>query len=117
MSIGSAIAATLGGAIIIGATVAGMAAIGVFGAEYNFRLTEHYQPKYEQVRRETFESSQAYNEGVQRDIANLRLDWLGASGGQKDAIRSLALERINGLPSSTRTPQIEAFRSELESSN
>ncbi len=117
MSIAGAVGATVGVVIIGAASIAGLAALGVFGAEYSFRLNQHYLPKYEQVRRETFEQSQAYNEGMRRDIENLRIDWLGATGGQKDAIRALALTRIAGLPDAAVTGPILSFRNELTESS
>jgi len=34
----------------------------------DFGLFKTFAPKYEQVRRDTFEQSQAYNEGMRRDL-------------------------------------------------
>lgn len=102
---GLAIAAALGGGVVL--------------AEFGYRMTAHYAPKYEQVRRDTFEQSQAYVEGQRRDIANLSLDWHDpkTSPEQKAAIRSLALQRIGGLPEHVITSDIAAFRAELQGSN
>ena len=99
------------GAAVVG--LAGVCAVGfglnVFGlASFGF-----FAPKYEQVRRSTFEQSQAYVEGQRRDIQNLRMDWLEAVGDRKAAIRSVALQRISGLPQSAITPEVAQFRAEL----
>ena len=98
-------------AAVLGLTVACAIgfALNVFGlASFGF-----FAPKYEHVRRTTFEQSQAYVEGQRRDIQNLRMDWLEATGDRKAAIRSVALQRINGLPEAAITPEVERFRAEL----
>jgi hypothetical protein len=105
---------TLPRAIFAGAIgLAALCAIG-FGLNY-FGYTQFafFMPKYEQVRRNTFEQSQAYVEGQRRDIQNLRLEWIDATPEKKAAIRSIALQRINGLPESAMSPEIEAFRNQL----
>jgi len=76
-----------------------------------------FAPKYEQVRRTTFEQSQAYVEGQRRDIQNLRMDWLDATGDRKAAIRSVALQRIAGLPEAAMSPEVIQFRAELTGPN
>jgi hypothetical protein len=102
--------------------LAGVGALVLFvgvivgGNELGFRLFQHYAPATEQVRRTTFEQSQAYVEGQRRDIANLRMDWLGAKGDQKAAIASVALQRIAGMPEELVTGDVLAFRNELQGS-
>lgn len=101
--------ALLAGAISLGALCAVGFGLNYFGwAQFAF-----FNPKYEQVRRMTFEQSQAYVEGQRRDIQNLRIDWLGATGDQKAAIRSVALQRIAGLPESAMSGEVIQFRNEL----
>ena len=117
MSFVSSVAAAISVAVVGGGALIGCAALGVFGTEFNFRMTEHYSPKYEQVRRTTFEQSQAYQEGARRDIENLKLDWVDASPEKKATIRALALERINSLPEGALTSSIVSFRNELMGQN
>jgi hypothetical protein len=103
------------GALICG--LIGLCAI-VFGLNYfGYALFGFFLPKYEQVRRNTFEQSQAYVEGQRRDIQNLRLEWLDATGDRKAAIRSVALQRIAGLPESAMSPEVRSFRNELMGDN
>ena len=99
------------GAAAVG--LAGVCAIGFGLNAFGLASFGFFAPKYEQVRRTTFEQSQAYVEGQRRDIQNLRMDWLEATGDRKAAIRSVALQRINGLPSAAMTPEVERFRAEL----
>jgi len=62
-----------------------------------------YAPKYEQVRYNTFKESQAYNDGMLRDLQNLRMEYIKSNDEQKAALRAIALQRfsvyeINRLP-------------------
>jgi len=62
-----------------------------------------YAPKYEQVRYNTFKESQAYNDGMLRDLQNLRMEYIKSNDEQKAALKAIALQRfsvyeINRLP-------------------
>ncbi len=70
--------------------------LNLFGlAQYSF-----FAPRIEQVRRNVFEQSQAYNEGMQRDMEEFMLDYMAptAAPGQKAAICAVARHRIEGYP-------------------
>lgn len=54
-----------------------------------------YAPRYEQVRYNTFKESQAYNDGMLRDLQNLRMDYLKADKEQKAALRAITLHRFS----------------------
>ncbi len=100
-----------------------VAAASVVGASWivagnGLAISRYVMPRYEQVRRATFEESQTYVEGQRRDIANLRMEWLAAkTPEQKDDIRAVALDRIAGLPEAALSPDIIAFRNELQRSH
>jgi len=51
-------------------------------------------PMREEVRRDTFESSRAFNEGVIRDLANYRQQWLDAEESDRPAIESTVRHRF-----------------------
>jgi len=73
-----------------------------------------YAPKYEQVRYDTFKQSQAYNDGMIRDLQELKRDYIAANDEQKGALKALTLHRfevydINRLP-----PDLRSFYYTLE---
>jgi len=89
-------------------------ATGVGITEFGYRMRQHYGPLNEEVRRDTFEQSRAFNEGTQRDIENLRLEWMKATPEQKIGIRAIALHRIYGLPDRAKTADIIEFQRNME---
>jgi hypothetical protein len=84
-------------AAILGLLV--VAAVAIFFQGLDFGLFKTFAPKYEQVRRDTFEQSQAYNEGMRRDLENLRDQYLAASDpASKAALRATFIHRAEGYP-------------------
>ena len=63
--------------------------------ELGYQLDKHYSPLQEQVRANTFAQSQTFNEGMIRDLQNLRLQYMqaGETADQKVAIRDTVRQR------------------------
>lgn len=58
-----------------------------------------FAPKYEQVRRNTFEQSQSYNEGMRRDLESIRDQYLTTTDPTaKAALRATFIHRAEGYP-------------------
>ena len=63
----------------------------------DFFLYAVFAPKYEQVRRNTFEQSRAFNEGMAQELQRMWLDYQHAADpSEKSAIRSLVTHRVAG---------------------
>jgi hypothetical protein len=56
-------------------------------------LTSYFSPKYEQVRRETFEQSKAYNQGVIQELQNMQFQYAQAEPEHRAALASIILRR------------------------
>jgi hypothetical protein len=84
-------------AVIGGIIVFALLAVG--GTELGYRLDQHYQPREEQVRHDTFENSATKIDGDNRDMANMRLQYMSPNltQEQKDAIRDTFQERYCSL--------------------
>lgn len=83
------------GAVILGVIVFVVAVVGL--TEFSYRLDKHYSPLQEQVRANTFAQSQTFNEGMIRDLQNLRQQYLatGETADQKVAIRDTVRQRYS----------------------
>jgi hypothetical protein len=59
----------------------------------DFFLAKVFAPRMEAVRRETFEQSKAYNQGMIQELQNMQFEYLQAKPDQKQALASLILHR------------------------
>jgi hypothetical protein len=59
----------------------------------DFFLYKAFAPKYEQVRRETFEESKAFNQGMIQELQNMQFEYVKAAPEHKAALASIILHR------------------------
>ena len=85
-------------------------ALAVFGLNLlglaNFGF---FAPKTEQVRYNTFKESQSYNDGMVRDLENLRMQYINATADQKTALRSIIAHRFSVYPIEKMPPDLQSF--------
>lgn len=97
-------------------TLLGLVALIVltfFFQSLDFGLFRTFAPKYEQVRRDTFEQSQAYNEGMRRDLEEIRNQYLAAGDpAAKASLRATFIHRAEGYPNQL-PPDLAAFYSSI----
>ena len=79
----------------------------------DFMLLQFFSPKYEQVRRDTFEQSKAYRQGMVQELENMRFQYLQSSEDQRSALASIIRHRAADVDRSTLTPELRAFLSSL----
>ncbi len=101
--------------ILAAVAVGGLAACCIGGAawfatEGSYRLSAHYAPRFEDVRRTTFEHSRAFQEGTIRDLDNLRMEYLRAgSDAQRQAIADTVRHRLADIDLEALPPQTHEF--------
>lgn len=83
-------------------------AIGWFVQGNDFFMYKIFAPKYEQVRRDTFEKSKAYNQGMIQELQNMQFEYLKADKEHQAALADIILHRAadydeNKLPSDLRS--------------
>lgn len=83
----------------------------MFGSFYAY---QYFNPKYEAVRRQTFEESRAFNEGMVRDLENLRLEYIGAAPEKKAALRSVILHRFSVYDGNRLSFDLRQFYDQLQ---
>ena len=81
---------------------------------YGFKLYEYFAPKYTEVDRKVFEESRAFNEGMVRDLGNLKLQYLTASPAQKEALRATVLHRFSVYPEEKLSLDLRTFYRDLQ---
>lgn len=76
-------------AIFVGA----LTAIAWFVQGSDFFLYKAFAPKYEAVRRETFEQSKAFNQGMVQELQNMQFEYVKADSAHKAALASIIIHR------------------------
>lgn len=59
-----------------------------------FFMYKFFAPKEEAVRREVFEESKAYNQGMIQELQNMQFQYYNVNDEQKSALASIILHRV-----------------------
>lgn len=95
--------AVIGIAVSIAVGVTALNALGFV----NFAF---FAPRYEEVRRQTFEQSRAFNEGMVRDLENLRLQRTAAkTDAERDVIDATIRHRFSVYSEESLPPDLRSF--------
>lgn len=86
-----------------------IAALGFVANMTGLASFKFFAPKVEQVRYDTFKEGQAYNDGMTRDLQNLRLQYLQATPDQQVALKGIVLHRFSAYDTSRLPPDLQAF--------
>jgi len=85
----------------------GLLALGFGGIGYMCYRT--FAPLNEQVRYDTFKNSQAYNEGMLKDLYDLQREYLKATPEQQGALRALIQHRFEAYDRNRLPQDLQAF--------
>jgi hypothetical protein len=80
----------------------------------DFFLYKFFTPQYEDVRRETFEHSKAYNQGMIQEIQNMQFEYEKTDEGHKAALASIILHRVADYDLNKLPPDTKAFIENLK---
>lgn len=80
----------------------------------DFFMYQFWAPKYEQVRRTTYEQTHSYRQGMVQELQNMQFEYEQADEDHKAALRSLILHRAADAPEGTLTPDLEKFIEKLK---
>lgn len=79
----------------------------------DFFLYKYFAPKEEAVRRQVFEQSKAYNDGMAQELDNMRFEYLKATPEQQTALASVILHRAASYDVSKLPPDLQSFIEKL----
>lgn len=100
-------------ALVIGGTIVLLGLTWLIQGN-DFFITRYFAPKAEQVRRETFEESKAYNEGTAQELRRMQLEYVKATPVQQAALSSLILHQVAGYDTTKLPPDLQSFVRELQ---
>ena len=89
-----------------------------FGLAYmNYAGYAFFAPKYTAVDNKVFHESQQYNDGMQRDLENLRMQYLTGDASTKAVLRPTIIHRFSIYDKSRLSPDLAEFYSQVEGGN
>lgn len=78
-----------------------LAALGIFGLAYgSYELYAFFAPKYTAVDNKVFHESQQYNDGMIRDLENIKREYQQATPEGKQALKATVIHRFEIYPRS-----------------
>jgi len=87
---GTGIPRIVGIAVVV---LAGLCAAGWIVQGNDFFLYKVFAPRQEQVRRETFEKSKAFNQGMIQELQNMQFQYVQSDADHKAALADIILHR------------------------
>ena len=100
------ILAIVGGVVGFGAFVWGV-------AYHELIFTSFFAPKFENVRRNTFEQSKSFRTGAVQELQNMQFEYIKASPEHKKALADIIRQRAVEVPADAMPTNLESFISNL----
>lgn len=95
-----------GGMITLGAVTWGVSYHGLI-------FTSFFAPKYENVRRNTFEQSKSFRTGAIQELQNMQFEYLKAEPEHKLALKDIIIHRAAEVPENAMPLDLQSFISNL----
>lgn len=96
-----------------------LALIGILGLGWIFAgndlaMMKVFAPAKEQVRRETFEQSKAYRDGMIQELRAMQFEYMRADDAHKAGMKNVIRHRLAGFPEDAIPADLQAFVREVE---
>lgn len=93
--------------------IVALVALGWVLAGNSLAMQKVFAPATEQVRRETFEQSKAYRDGVVQEIRSMQFEYLKADDAHKAAMGAVIRHKLAGFPADALPSDLQQFVVEL----
>jgi len=98
--------AVVGGVLTLGAVTWGV-------AYHDLIFTSFFVPKFENVRRNTFEQSKSFRTGAVQELQNMQFEYIKASPEHKKALADIIRHRAVEVPADAMPADLQSFISNL----
>ena len=98
--------AVVGGVLTLGAVTWGV-------AYHDLIFTSFFAPKFENVRRNTFEQSKSFRTGAVQELQNMQFEYIKASPEHKKALADIIRHRATEVPADAMPSDLQSFISNL----
>ncbi len=82
---------------IVGSVV-GIGALFWVGTAHDLIFTSFFAPKYENVRRKTFEQSKSFRTGAVTELQNMQFEYIRSDAEHKVALKDIIIHRSAEVP-------------------
>jgi len=93
---------------VVGGLIA-ISAVGWLGTTQLLFKKAVFDPKFEEVRRNTFETSKAYRDGMAQELRSLQIQYIKADPALQPALAGVILHKAAGVPSDAIPPDLQTF--------
>ena len=98
--------AVIGGVLGIGALTWGV-------AYHELIFTSFFNPKFEDVRRNTFERSKSFRTGAIQELQNMQFEYIRSDAAHKAALADIIRHRAAEVPADAMPTDLQSFISNL----
>ena len=102
------ILAIVGGVLGVGALIWGV-------AYHDLIFTSFFAPKYENVRRKTFEQSKSFRTGAVTELQNMQFEYIRSDAAHKVALKDIIIHRSAEVPEDAMPQDLYNFIQGLKS--
>lgn len=98
------------------AVLGGLAALVALGWVLSLNgltMQRYFAPRQEAIRRQTFEQSKAYNQGMVQELQNMQFQYEQADAEHRSALRSIILHRAADYDTDALPPSLFSFIAQL----
>jgi hypothetical protein len=88
-------------------------ALGWIFAGNDLAMMKVFAPAKEQVRRETFETSKAYRDGMVQELRAMQFEYMKADDAHKAGMANVIRHRLAGFPEDAIPSDLQTFIKEL----
>lgn len=93
--------------------VVALVALGWIFAGNDLAMMKVFAPAKEQVRRETFETSKAYRDGMVQELRAMQFEYMKADDAHKAGMANVIRHRLAGFPEDAIPSDLQTFIKEL----
>jgi len=93
--------------------IVALLALGWIFTANDLALSKVFSPAREQVRRETFEESKAYRDGMIQELRSMQFEYLKAPDDRKVGLANVIKHKIAGFPEDAIPYDLQQFIKEL----
>jgi hypothetical protein len=100
-------------------TVLGVLFLAFGGRWLGLQADSFFLPWEEQIRYDTFKATQPFNEGMIRDLENIRMQYIKSTttADEKTTLRAIAIHRFAAYDTSKLSPELRNFYESLKNGN